>query len=307
MHRRAQRWTTTGLAALVLLLAATARADDRAVALYYGPEGPFAELLGAELGLVGFELQPGPLPAPIDRAEAASLFAETEAAAILDHHRGRVALWMVRDGQVQHAEVPLSDDPGIAPLVIAETLRAAAPAETFRAAAPAVPAPEQWTAPRPRIASEPAPPAQPRSESAPPPRRLSVGAAPLAVYGGRWGGGVALDGSVRLHPALSVGALAQLSGSPAGALLLRVDGRLGPVRLSMDAGPAVWWRERPSNDGTVALRPSPSWTAGLGASVDLAERWAIRGRVGLLRAGPRHRAADQEGALTLALGVSARF
>jgi hypothetical protein len=306
MHGRTQRWTTIGLAALVLLVATVARADDVRVALYYGPEGPFVELLGAELGLVGFELRPGPVPAPIDESEALALFDETDAAAILDHHRGTVALWIPRDGRARRAEVTVSDDPGIAPLVIAETLRAAVPAPS---APPAQPTTEpDWTPPPPRIATEPPPPVHPEAQQSPPRHRPGAQRdSPGAAYGGRWTGGLALEATARLHPALSVGALAILSGSPAGAAVVRVGGALGPLHLSVDAGPAVWWRPRPANDGTVTLSASPSWTAGLGAALELGGRWSLRGRVGLLRAGPRHRIGDEEGALTLALGLGARF
>lgn len=305
MHRRTQRWSTIGLAALALLFVGGARADAPQVALYYGTGGPFVELLGAELGLVGFELRPGPVPAPIDESEALALFDETDATAILDHHRRTVAVWVERDGRARRAEVAVSDDPGIAPLVIAETLRAVVTTE----AAPAEPAREpQWSPPPPRIATEPAPPTEPPPEvAAPRPRRLTLSAGPMAVYGGRWSGGALLEGSVRLHPALAVGAIAFVSGSPAAAATVRAGGRLGRLRLSVDAGPAVWWRERPANDGTVSLAASPSWTAGIGVALVVSERWNLSGRVGLLRAGPRHRVAEERGALMTSLSVGARF
>ncbi len=295
---------TIGVAALTLFVAPAAGADAPSVALYYGPEGPFMELLGAELGLVGFELREGPVPAPIDESEALALFDETDAAAILDHHRGTVAVWVRRDGRARRAAVPVSDDPGIAPLVIAETLRAAVPSE----AAPPVPpsAEREWMPPPPEIATEPPPaPVEPEAERSP--RRWTLFAGPMVAYGGHWTAGVALEGMVRLHPALSIGAMGMLSGSPAGGAVVRVDGELGRVRLSADAGPAVWWRQRPANDGSVTLAASPSWTAGVGASVDLGERWSLQGRIGLLRAGPRHRIGDEAGALTFSLGLGTRF
>ena len=304
MHRRAQRWTTIGLAALALALGGTARADERPVALHYGPAGPFAELLGAGLGLVGLDLREGPLPAPVGQAEAEALFRETGAVAIVDHHQGLASLWIRRGGAIQRAEVQVADDPGIAPLIIAETLRTAMPARQPPAATP--PSEPDWTPPPPRLASEPVPPTDAPDPEAPSPS-LTLSAAPLAVYGGRWTGGVALEAALRLHPALSLGASASLSGFPAAAAFLRVDGRVGPLGLSLDAGPAVWWREQPDNDGSVRLRPSPSWTAGVGASVELSARWALGARVGLLRAGPRHRVGDQEAALTLSFGLGARF
>ncbi|MBO6936878.1 MAG: hypothetical protein JJ863_18050 [Deltaproteobacteria bacterium] len=294
-----------GLAACALL-ASTARADDPRVALYYGPDGPFRELLSAELGLVGFELRSGPLPAPIDEGEALALFDETDAAAVLDHHRGSVSLWVRTDGRAQRAAIAVSDDPGIAPLVIAETLRAALP---IRSSVPAAMAAPEWTPPPPRIATERAPPSaeEPPESAERPMPRLELAAGPTLLYGGRWSGGVSLEAMVRLHPALSAGAFALLTGSPAAAAVLRVDGRIGRIRLSIDAGPAVWWRERPTNDGSVVLRASPGWTAGLGSALALDERWSIVGRIGLLRAGPRHRVGDQEAALTLSVGLGARF
>ncbi len=302
MLRPTQRWIAIGLATWALL-ATSARADDPRVALYYGPEGPFRELLGAELGLVGFELRPGPPPAPIDEGEALALFDETGAAAVLDHHRGSVSLWVRPEGSVQRATVEVSDDPGIAPLVIAETLRAALPMQASPPPRPVQP-PTEWTAPPPRIATESTPPPEPTPERAP---RFELVGGPMAVYGGRWSGGATLEATVRLHPALSAGAFAFLTGSPAMAGVLRVDGHLGRLRLSLDAGPAVWWRQQPANDGSVALRASPSWTAGVGTSAELGERWSVSGRVGLLRAGPRHRVGEQEAVLTLALGLGARF
>lgn len=302
MHRRAQRWRMVGLA--VALLASSARADEPRLALYYGPDGPLHELLGAELGLVGFELRPGPAPAPIDRSEALALFEETGAEAIVDHHQGVVALWVRLGERARRAELSISDDPGIAPLVIAETLRAA----TEPAPAAASPTVEpRWAPPPPRIATEPPPAAAPAPDPEPAPGRWSASAGPYVSHGGRWTGGVALEASVRLHPALSLATFALLGGAPALGATLRVDARIGALELFGDAGPAVWWRQRPTNDGSLALRASPSWTAGLGATLDLDERWAMRGRVGLLRAGPRHRKADQEATFTLSLTLGARF
>lgn len=306
MGQGAQRWRILGLAILALLSATVTRADAPRIALYYGPAGPFAELLGAELALVGFELRPGPVPTPVDATEALALLEETEAVAILDHHRGEVALWLPRAGSVRRAVVPVADDPGIAPLVIAETLRAAVPSATEAGAAVA-PAPE-GTRPPPRIAIEAAPPPESASQPQPEaPPRVTLSAGPIAAYGGRWRVGLTLEASVRLHPALAVGAIAIVGGSPAAAFTLRAGGSLGRLHLAVDAGPAIWWREEPGNDGTLRLGPSPSWTAGVGAAIELSSRWALGGRVALLRAGPRHRIGEREGALTLSLTLGARF
>ena len=124
---RALRWG--GLLAVVglgLAGVAPARADASRVVLFYGDPGPFAELLAAELALVEGELRPGPIPAPRDGLEAQALRAELDAFAVIRALPAEIVLWVPgAEGQLRELRLRPHDDPGMAPLILAETIRAA--------------------------------------------------------------------------------------------------------------------------------------------------------------------------------------
>jgi len=307
---RALRWG--GLLAVVglgLAGVAPARADASRVVLFYGDPGPFAELLAAELALVEGELRPGPIPAPRDGLEAQALRAELDAFAVIRALPAEIVLWVPgAEGQLRELRLRPHDDPGMAPLILAETIRAApewrTPSLPPRVAEPV------WVRPPPRLA-RPDPPAPRRDDQRPavaPPRwRLGLGVAGAWQSSEPFAPGATLRAALRLHPALELGAWALATGTPAGAVVVRVRLPVGPADLGLEAGPALWWLPDRTDNPTASLRLVPAWTAGLGVVLPV-HRWlALEAHASLLRRGPRSDRPDARNALLLTTGLALRL